>query len=351
MNFHILKVKNIKRLTPASVRVDFEIPSELKESYAFTAGQYVTLEIDGVRRDYSLCSSPLSGEWSIGIKEKSEGYISRFINCELKIGDALRVSTPQGRFGIPTKPDEKRTILAFAAGSGITPILSVLKYTLETEEWVSFYLFFSNRTPQDVMFKEEIDKIKEEYPYNFFPYLFYSQHKVGNWLFEGRLDGPKFQLIVNQLVDLNEVDETIVCGPNEMISVITDEVHSSGIPKENIHFELFTVVKDPNAPEEIPTENKELETVEVTVELDGEVSHLTWDTTKNLVDAMVDAGIDAPYSCKGGICSSCMCKIEEGEVTLSENFVLTDSDHEQGIILACCSRPKSKEIRINFDDV
>lgn len=351
MNFHNLKVKNIKKLTPASVRVDFEIPEELKTDFNFSAGQYVTLDINGTRRDYSLCSSPLSGDWSIGVKEAKEGYISRFMNSELKIGDFLKVSTPRGRFGIPTRPDEKRTILAFAAGSGITPILSVIKYTLETEEWVNFYLFYSNRTPQDVMFKEEIKKIKEEYPYNFFPYNFYSQHKLDNWLFEGRLDAPKFQLIVNQLVDINEVDEAIVCGPNEMISVITDEVHSSGIPKENIHFELFTIPLELDKTETTVEESKELETVEVTVELDGEISQLTWDTSKNLVDAMVDAGIDAPYSCKGGICSSCMCKIEEGEVNLSENFVLTDSDHEEGIILACCSRPKSKEIRINFDDI
>ncbi|MDX9704511.1 MAG: 2Fe-2S iron-sulfur cluster-binding protein [Weeksellaceae bacterium] len=348
MEFHNLTVKKVQKLTPVSVAIDFDVPEELKPDFEFKAGQYITLDILNERRDYSLCSSPLEGRWSVGIKALSNGKVSTYINSEIKEGDTVKVSTPNGRFGIPSRPDEKRTILAFVAGSGITPILSVLKYTLETEKWVNFHLFYSNRTPQDVMFKEELEEIKQKYPFNFFPYLFYSQHKVDNWLFEGRLDAPKFQLILNQLVDINEVDEALVCGPNKMIRVITDEIHSAGIPKENIHFELFST----EGLDRIQNENAAEQTeVKVTVELDGEVSTLTWDTKKNLVDAMLDAGIDAPYSCKGGICSSCMCKLEKGEVVVGENFILTESDEEEGIILACCSRPKSDEIRINFDAI
>lgn len=349
MKFHDIKVKSVKSLTPDSVRIDFDIPAELKSDYSFTAGQYLTIDKDGVRRDYSLCTSPLDDKWSVGVKEAPDGYVSHYLNRELKAGDTLRVSTPNGRFGIPTKPDEKRTIIALAAGSGITPIMSILKYTLQTEKWVNFYLFYSNRTPQDIMFQEELKQLEEEYPTNFHTHHFFTRHEVGDWLFEGRLDAHKFELITNQLVDLDEVDEVLVCGPNDMITTLTEAISDAGIYKKRIHFEMFTPMES-NEEEDL-VEDDSLSQVEVTVELDGEVTTITWDTEKNLVDAMVDEGLDAPYSCKGGICSSCMCKLEEGEVELKENFVLTDADEEEGIILACCSRPKSKEIRINFDDI
>lgn len=347
--FHSLQVASVKNLTPDSVQITFDVPDHLKKEFKFASGQYITLDINGFRRDYSLCSSPLDDEWSIGVKAMTDGNISRYLTTELKIGDTLQVSTPNGRFGIPTKPNEKRTLLAFAAGSGITPILSIIKYTLQTEEWVNFYLFYSNKNPESVMFLEEMKALKEQYPKNFHPHLFYTQHKVEDWLFEGRLDKHKFELILNQLVDINEVDEAMVCGPNEMIKEISQEIFNAGIPKKHIHFEQFTpdenpfefLIQEPSAPDE----------VEVTVELEGEVSTITWHKEKNLIDAMLDENVDAPYSCKGGVCSSCLCKLEEGEVQLADNFVLTDSDIEEGLILACISRPKSGKIRINFDGV
>lgn len=349
MAFHPLQVASIRNLTPDSVQITFDVPGYLKKEFYFTSGQYITLDINGVRRDYSLCSSPLDDEWSIGVKAMKDGNISRYLTTELKIGDTLQVSTPNGRFGIPTKPNEKRTLLAFAAGSGITPILSIIKYTLHTEEWVNFYLFYSNKNPESVMFLEEMKALKEQYPDNFHPHLFYTQHKVEDWLFEGRLNAHKFELILNQLVDINEVDEAMVCGPNEMIKEISQEIFNAGIPKKHIHFEMFT--PDENPFEFLEEEPGAPDNVEVTVELDGEVSTIIWNKEKNLIDAMLDEDVDAPYSCKGGVCSSCMCKLEEGEVQLADNFVLTDSDIEEGLILACISRPKSAKIRINFDAV
>lgn len=349
MAFHPLQVASIRNLTPDSVQITFDVPGYLKKEFQFTSGQYITLDINGVRRDYSLCSSPLDDEWSIGVKAMKDGNISRYLTTELKIGDTLQVSTPNGRFGIPTKPNEKRTLLAFAAGSGITPILSIIKYTLHTEEWVNFYLFYSNKNPESVMFLEEMKALKEQYPDNFHPHLFYTQHKVEDWLFEGRLNAHKFELILNQLVDINEVDEAMVCGPNEMIKEISHEIFNAGIPKKHIHFEMFT--PDENPFEFLEEEPGAPDNVEVTVELDGEVSTIIWNKEKNLIDAMLDEDVDAPYSCKGGVCSSCMCKLEEGEVQLADNFVLTDSDIEEGLILACISRPKSAKIRINFDAV
>ncbi|HUH35614.1 MAG TPA: ferredoxin--NADP reductase [Moheibacter sp.] len=347
MEFHQLAIQSLQKLTPDSIEITFKVPAELSAQFAFKAGQYVTLDMDGARRDYSLCSSPLDGEWSIGVKAVSDGFVSKFLNSEVKVGDFLKVSTPNGRFGIPSKPDEKRTILAFAAGSGITPILSVLRYTLQTEKWVNFYLFYANKTPETTMFHQEIEQLKQEFEGNFHPYLFYTQTKMDDWFFEGRLDAQKFKLIINQLVDINEVDEALVCGPNEMIEVITEEIFQAGIIKERIHFELFT----PKEMEEEKVIEKTLKTVEVTVELDGEVTTVEWNTDLNLVDALNNQGIDAPYSCKGGICSTCLCRLEEGEVDLKENYILTDADLEDKLILACCTLPKSDKIRINFDEV
>src|SRR5690606_16187974 len=349
MEFHSLKVALVKNLTKDSVQITFDIPDDLKSEFRFTSGQYITLDINGTRRDYSLCSNPLEDEWSIGVKAMKNGNISRFLTQDLKTGDIVKVSTPNGRFGIPSKPNEKRTILAFAAGSGITPILSIIRYTLETIEWLNFYLFYSNKNPEKVMFMEEIKALKQQYPENFHLHFFYTGHKQEDWLFEGRLDEHKFELILNQLVDINEVDEAMVCGPSEMIKIIANEIFKAGIPKKNIHFELFTPEFTPL--DILPEEMDSPENVQVTVELDGETREIVWNREKNLIDAMLDEGIDAPYSCKGGVCSSCMCKLEEGEVHLGENFVLTDSDVEEGLILACISRPKSEKIRINFDAV
>ena len=349
MEFHALKVALVKNLTKDSVQITFDVPEELKPEFQFISGQYITLDINETRRDYSLCSNPLDDEWSIGVKAVKGGNISRYLTRDLKTGDILNVSTPNGRFGIPSKPNEKRTLLAFAAGSGITPILSIIRYTLQTEKWVNFYLFYSNKTPQDVMFYEDLKKLKAEFPENFHLHLFYTQERLEDWLFEGRLNAHKFELILNQLVDINEVDEALVCGPNEMIKEISTEIFKAGIPKKHIHFELFTT--DSNPLDILPEEMDSPEDVEVTVKLDGETHQVIWNREKNLIDAMLDEGIDAPYSCKGGICSSCMCKLEEGEVHLGENFVLTDSDREEGLILACISRPKSASIQINFDDI
>src|SRR5690606_3106718 len=349
MEFHALKVALVKNLTKDSVQITFDIPEDLKSEFRFTSGQYITLDINGTRRDYSLCSNPLEDEWSIGVKAVKGGNISQYLTKELKTGDVLNVSTPNGRFGIPSKPNEKRTLLAFAAGSGITPILSILRYTLQTEEWVNFYLFYSNKNPEKVMFLEELKALQKLYPQNFNLHLFYTQFQMEDWLFEGRLDEHKFELILNQLVDINEVDEAMVCGPSEMIKVISNEIFKAGIPKKHIHFELFT--PDYTPLDILPEEMDAPDDVNVTVELEGETHELVWNREKNLIDAMLDADIDAPYSCKGGICSSCMCKLEEGEVHLGDNYVLTDSDREEGIILACISRPKTPSIKINFDAI
>ncbi len=349
MDFFVLKIKDKKQLTNDSVQLFFDVPEELHEKFDFKAGQYLTLDVLEERRDYSICTSPLNKEWAIAIKATPNGKISNYLVNELNVGDELKVSTPHGRFVIPSKPNEKRTLLGFAAGSGITPIISMIEYTLQTEIWVNFYLFFGNKSSADVMFREKLDELKLKYPNNLHIFNFYTNDPQEDWIFNGRIDRAKFDLILNQLVDINEVDEAVICGPEQMIFELAKAINEAGIVQKHIHFELFNPLTSPETV--FPDEKDQVETVEVTVVLDDETHQITWHKEKNLIDALLDADIDAPYSCKGGICSSCLCKVVEGKVTIGDNFVLTDSDYEDGLTLACISRPKTSSLTIDFDAV
>lgn len=349
MKFYSLVVKSIKRLTDNAVEITFDVPEHLHSEMAYKAGQYVTLSIMGERRDYSLCQSPLNRAWSIGVKAMEFGKVSVFLNNDLKVGDVVEVSNPHGKFMIPTKPNEKRTLLAFTGGSGITPIMSILEYTLQTEEWVNFHIFFVNKNEASIMFGERLGELKQQYPQNLFVHHFYTQQEQENFIYNGRIDEKKFDLILNQIIDINEVDEAMICAPEEMIFTLARKIKEAGIIERHIHFELFTSVAQ--AEEVFVKDENEVDTVQVTVTLDGETSEVTWNRAKNLIDTLLDEGIDAPYSCKGGVCSSCLCKITEGEVHIGDNYVLTDSDYEDGMTLACISRPKSATLSIDFDDV
>ena len=349
MKFHLLKIKAISQLTEDAVQITFDIPENLKEDFKFLPGQYITLDIDGERRDYSICESPLNNEWSIGVKAMQGGKISTFLVNELKVGDELKVSTPNGRFTIPSKPNEKRTLIAFTAGSGITPIMSMAEYTLQTEEWVNFNIFYVNKNENSVMFQEKLADLKAKYPNNLNVYNFYTAQYQENFIFNGRIDEKRFDLILNQIIDINEVDEAMICGPEDMIFTLAKKINEAGIIEKHIHFELF----NPSIKPETIFEKSEDEVNEVVVKvtLDDETTEFVWNREKNLIDAMLDNDIDAPYSCKGGVCSSCMCKVTEGEVNIGENFVLTDSDYEDGMTLACISRPKTATLSIDFDDI
>ena len=217
MKFNLLTVKDIVKLTDDAVQISFEVPENLQADYTFLPGQYITLNINGERRDYSLCVSPNDKKWSIGVKSQPNGKISSYLANELKVGDQIEVSTPAGRFSIPTKPNEKRTLLAFTAGSGITPIMSMLEFTLQTEEWVNFHIFYVNKDENSIMFKERLTELKQQYPNNVFIHHFYTRQDQENFIYNGRIDEKKFDLILNQIIDINEVDEAMTCGPEEMI--------------------------------------------------------------------------------------------------------------------------------------
>ncbi|MDR1876203.1 MAG: 2Fe-2S iron-sulfur cluster binding domain-containing protein [Flavobacteriaceae bacterium] len=353
MKFYSLVVRSVKKITSKSIQVDLSIPEELKTIFIWNPGQFLRFkfEIDGqnVEREYSVCTAPFEGYISVAVKETANPFVSKYVQENVRAGDKLQVSAPMGTFGIPSRPNEKRTLVAFSAGSGITPVMSILKDTLQKEKGVNFYLFYGNAHEGEVMFKEELDRLKNKYPKNFFPYFFYSEQKTENKLFEGLLDEHKVELIINQIMDWDEVDEVLICGPKEMIVTLANAVYHHGIPKENIHYELYEPVEKVFHDDEI--QRSKVKEVQLTFIHKGRTHTFIWmNNGSSLLDALLDNGIDAPYSCKGGVCGSCQCRKLEGDVHFGKNLVLTDEDIKNGKILTCAAYPKTDKLVITIDE-
>ncbi|MDR2122459.1 MAG: 2Fe-2S iron-sulfur cluster binding domain-containing protein [Flavobacteriaceae bacterium] len=353
MNFYSLTVQNVEKLTSGSIRVDLDIPEELKTVFSWKSGQFLRFkfEIDGqnIEREYSICTAPHEGYISIAVKETSNPFVSGYVQKNVKTGDSLQISAPMGTFGIPSRPDEKRTLVAFSAGSGITPVISIIKDTLKKEEKVNFYLFYGNANEKEVMFKKELDQLQNRYPDNFFPHYFYSEQETENKLYEGMIDEHKVELIINQIVNWDEVDEALICGPKNMIITLANAVYNHGIPKENIHYELYEPVEKVFHDDKI--QRSTVKEVQVTFIQGGNTYVLNWiNNGSSLLNALLDSGIDAPYSCKGGVCGSCQCKKLEGEIHMGKNLVLTDENIKKGRILTCVAFPKTDKLVVSMDE-
>ncbi|MDR3273051.1 MAG: ferredoxin--NADP reductase, partial [Flavobacteriaceae bacterium] len=304
MEFYSLTVQNIQKLTAKSTKIDFSIPAELKNIFTWKAGQFLSFkfEIDNtpVVREYSVCTAPHEGFLSIAVKETARPFVSKYVQENVKIGDKLPVSAPLGNFGIPSRPNEKRTLAAFSAGSGITPVMSILKDTLHKEKDVNFYLFYGNADENDVMFKAELEEFRQKYPQNFHLYNFYSEQETDDNFFEGLLNEHKVELIINQIVDWDEVDEVLICGPKEMIVNLANAVYHNGIPKKHIHYELYEPIDQIFQNDE--KEKSVVKEVEVTFTYEDENHTFTWKNNgSSLLEALLEKGFDVPYSCKGGV--------------------------------------------------
>lgn len=354
MRFYSLRVQKVIRLTSGSVRFDLLIPEHLKSIFHWKPGQFIRFqfEINGeiVEREYSICTAPYEGYLSFAIKRTKNARVSKFVQEHIKEGVYVLVSAPIGTFGIPSRPDEKRTLAAFASGSGISPILSIIKDTLYHESGVRFYLFYGNTNEKEVIFKNELTKLREKNPNNFFPYFFYSQQKMQDKLFEGKLDAHKIKLIINQIMNWDELDEALICGPKEMIVILANAIYEHGIPKKNIHYELYEPVEKVFHDDKI--KRSTVKEVKVTFTFRQSTKTMNWiNNGSSLLTALLDSGVDAPYSCKGGVCGACICSKKEGEVYVDENLILTDNDLKNGKILTCMSHPKTETLIINLDDV
>ncbi len=357
--FHPLKVRNLKRETPDSVSIAFEIPPDLAEDYKFTQGQSITIRKtfngEEIRRSYSICSSPLDGELRVGVKKVENGIFSGYANTELKEGDVLDIMTPSGHFYTELNPSGKKNYIAFAAGSGITPILSIAKTTLAIEKDSKFTLVYGNRNTGSIMFLEEIEALKNTYIDRFTVFYILSRENVDVPILNGRINGEKCgELNLHKLINANEMNEAFLCGPEDMIMSVKDKLTELGMDPKHIHFELFTTpasaVHSISKPQTAATQADRSATASVSVKIDG----LTYQMDlpyggDTILDAALKTGADLPFACKGGVCCTCRAKVTKGSVSMEMNFSLEDDEVEKGYILTCQSHPTSEEVFVDFD--
>lgn len=345
-DFHALTLSAVDTLTPNAVALSFEIPEALKDVFSFKAGQYITLkqEIDGheVRRAYSISSAPHSNTLTVGIKKVPNGTFSTFANDKLNAGDSLQVMPPDGRF-IFDGTSGPAAIGAFAAGSGITPILSIAQTVLEAHPENKFVLVYGNTTLGETMFRKEIEALLQNYPNRFFVEWTFSRENVANALF-GRIDNSTVNLIIKNKFKQLSLSKFYLCGPEEMIETVSNTLSKGGIAKDNILFELFTS----STPEATSVAEG---TAQIVVVVDEETHSFTMNKKTIVLDAVLKQDIDAPYSCQGGVCSSCIARVTEGKAEMANNQILTDSEIEEGLILTCQAHAVSSSLKVDFDDV
>lgn len=347
--FHKLAIKTIDRVTDKSVAISFDIPETLKEQFTFTAGQYITLKttINGeeIRRDYSICSSANSGNLTVAVKAVENGTFSTYANEKLNVGDVLEVAEPNGRFVFEANKERTRTIAAFAAGSGITPILGIAKTLLEDEPFSNFILVYGNKRFSDAMFAAEILELMKTYGNRFHVHFIYSQAQEDDALF-GRIEKSTVNLIVKNKYKGVSIESYYLCGPEAMIHTVKDVLLENGIKDKHIYSELFTAPTTEETNVEIGDGQS---TVKVIV--DDEEFEITMSQEDSILDAALKEDIDAPYSCQGGICSSCIARITEGEATMRQNNILTDNEVAEGLILTCQAHPTTPKVIVDYDDV
>ena len=347
--FHKLTIKNIHRETAKAVTITFNLPQALKDTFAFIAGQYITVKttINGneVRRDYSLCSSPKSGVIKVAVKEVEGGTFSAYANNTLKAGDVLEVASPKGRFVFTPNDSKTKNIAAFAAGSGITPVLSIIKSALEEEVYSKVILVYGNKTAKDTMFLNELLELQHNYSERLTIQFVFSQKDEDNAIF-GRIEKSTVNYVMKNKHKHIDVDAFYLCGPEAMIHTVKDVLTEHDITEDKIHFELFKAAKPTPINDEVAKGESE-----ITITVDDETTTFTMSQKQSILEAALDEDLDAPYSCQGGICSSCIAKITEGEATMRQNNILTESELAEGLILTCQAHPTTSKIVIDYDDV
>ena len=350
--FQPLTVREVRRETSDSVSVAFDVPSG--GSFRFIPGQYLTLrtKIGGteVRRSYSLCSSPLSGELRVAIKQVENGVFSTWANTVLTAGTTLETMPPQG--GFVFDPDGSRTAhyAGFAAGSGITPVLSILTTVLEAEPTSTFALYYGNRSTATILFKQELEDLKDRYLGRLEVHHVLSREDQGADALKGRIDRDRVELFAERFPALTSARAFYLCGPEPMIHGVTDALVGLGVPKERVHFELFTAA-NPAAPTKSASSKLDKgATVQATVILDREETHFNMRPKDFVLDAALDAGADVPYACKGAVCCTCRAKVLEGSVEMAMNYALSEEEVADGYVLTCQATPTSERVVVSFDE-
>jgi ring-1,2-phenylacetyl-CoA epoxidase subunit PaaE len=348
--FHALTIKELKKETSDAVSILFDIPADLKEEFKFIAGQYINIKksIAGsaLRRAYSICSAPNSGELRIAVKAVDNGIFSVFATTILKEGDVLEVSKPLGKFMLETNSANAKKYLGVAAGSGITPIMAMIKAVLTEEPNSTFTLIYGNKTEADTIFYAEINQMQNAYPTQFKVQYVFSREPKDGALF-GRIDKGNLNFMLKNKFKDGSFDAAFLCGPEMMISTLKETLIENGLDKKNIHFELFTPPVVPENEIHIAFEG----TCEITVLVDDEETTFEMDSKLTILTAALKAGLDAPYSCQGGICSSCLAKVTEGKALMEKNTILSETEINDGFILTCQAHPITQKINIDYDNV
>ena len=361
--FHALKLSDVRRETRDAVSLAFEVPEGERETFTFVPGQYLTLraEIEGhdVRRSYSICSGVNDGELRVAIKRVDGGAFSAYANDDLKPGDSVDVMPPDGRFLAPVDPDHARSYVAFAAGSGITPILSILKSVLEVEPRSRFSLFLGNRDGESIMFRDALEDLKDRYPGRFSLTHVLSREAREVPLLNGRMDAEKCRTILRTMVNAAAVDGFYLCGPEQMIAEMRQTLAETGIPAERIHFELFTPSSDAAAAAaetrrarqaRLAATANPVDAAKVTVMLDGASTTLLVPRDgESILEVALRQRPDMPFACKGGMCCTCRARVVEGEVEMDINYTLAPDEIDRGFVLTCQSHPVTDTVVLDYD--
>jgi ring-1,2-phenylacetyl-CoA epoxidase subunit PaaE len=348
-SFYKLSIKEIIQETAEAVSILFNVPEELQSNYSFVAGQYVNLKVtlDGqeIRRAYSICSAPKSGELRIAVKSVKNGFFSKFANEKLSVGNVIEVGTPEGKFTFEPKADRQKNFAAFVAGSGITPVFSILKSVLEEEPNSTFVLVYGNKSEKDTIFHNALHDLQLQYVGRLFVQYVYSQSTADNALL-GRIDHTTVNYILKTKHAEMEFSKCYLCGPEEMINLVTNTLKENNISDSDIKFELFS----PSSKENESAGGAEGHT-KISIVVDDEETTFEMSQKQTLLEAALKQGLDVPYSCQGGICSSCICRITEGAAEMKKNQILSDAEVAEGLTLACQALPTTATIKIDFDAV
>ncbi len=352
--FHSLTIKEVQTETEDTVSISFEIPNDLKSDYEFSAGQYLTLRADingeDIRRSYSLCSSMSQGEWRVAIKRVKNGKFSTFATNNLAAGDSLDVMTPMGNFTFTPNAEVEKSYVLFAAGSGITPIISIVKTILENEPKSDVTLFYGNKQIQSVIFKEEIEGLKNEFMSSFRIVHIMSRENLGSPLLNGRIDLNKANELFEAFLVDSAPNQVYICGPEQMIIDVKDSMISKGVAPEKIHFELFTTTAVENNKNNNVTDTPKVAS-NVSVIIDGDTFDLHLDSDgESILDAATKAGADLPFACKGGVCCTCKAKILQGTASMDINYGLEPDEVKSGYILTCQAHPTSDQLVVSYDN-
>ena len=353
MQFYNLSIKNITKETATCVSISFHIPAELKEIFTYTQGQYITLKTtinnEEIRRSYSLCSSPLEDDFRIAVKQVDGGLFSTFANHQLQVNDVLEVAEPNGKFYAELNKSNTKKYLAIAAGSGITPTLSIIKTTLIAEPKSQFILVYGNKNTGSIIFKEEIEALKNKFVGRLQLIHILSREKTDAPISHGRIDAEKLQQL-SKLIQWKNLDEFFICGPEEMIMATKIFLENLDINKNKIHFELFATSSKTKNRTFVPQVKSEAKS-KITIISDGRSFDIEigFNEEINILDAALQNGADLPFACKGGVCCTCKAKLLEGQVEMDVNWGLEHEEIEQGFILTCQSHPITERVVVDYD--